>query len=181
MNPARQSGAASDREARRRRRPATRVGGGGRLAFRLRPHKPGAGRSLHSVRNVPRSGAEQTRAWDAYNRTWSLLPRVRAAGVRRPLRISQAARRPCRAMRRQFTAELDQLPQLVQEAGAVVSQLVADEVAWKLALWRRRSGRMTRSSPPRCGKAVDNFGCRTAGPPPASTGRSGDSTMLGPL
>jgi hypothetical protein len=109
---------------------------------------------------------------------------VRAAGVRRRLWITQAARRPCRAIRRQFTAELDQLPQLVQEAGAVGSQLVADEVAWKLALWRRRSGRMTRSNihpPPRCGKAVDNFGCRTAGPPLASSGRSGDSTMLGPL
>jgi hypothetical protein len=73
---------------------------------------------------------------------------------------------PRRAIRRQLTAELDQLPQLVQEAGAVVSQVVGDELAWKLALRRRRSGPMTRSnihSPPRCGKAVDNFGCRTAG------------------
>ena len=29
------------------------------------------GDPFHSVRNVPRSGPEQTRAWDAYNRTWS--------------------------------------------------------------------------------------------------------------
>jgi hypothetical protein len=71
-DPGRQSGAPSGREARRRRRPATSIGGGGRLAFRLRPHKSvEPGDPFHSVRNVPRSGAEQTRAWDAYNRTWS--------------------------------------------------------------------------------------------------------------
>jgi hypothetical protein len=41
------------------------------------------GDPFHSVRNVPRSGAEQTRAWDAYNRTWSpgsFVPR--ASGVK---------------------------------------------------------------------------------------------------
>jgi hypothetical protein len=31
-------------------------------------------------------------------------------------------------------AELDQSPQLVQEAGAVVSQVVGDELAWKLGV-----------------------------------------------
>ena len=61
-----------------------------------------------------------------------LLPGLRQAGVRRGLRITQAARRPCCATWRRLTAELDQSPQLVQEAGAVVSQLVGDELAWKL-------------------------------------------------
>jgi hypothetical protein len=61
-----------------------------------------------------------------------LLPGLRQAGVRRGLRITQAARHPCCAIWRRLTAELDQSPQLVQEAGAVVSQVVGDELAWKL-------------------------------------------------
>jgi hypothetical protein len=36
------------------------------------------------------------------------------------------------------------------------------------------------SSPPRCGKAVENLGCRSADARWASSGRSGDFTTLGP-
>lgn len=105
-----------------------------------------------------------------------LLPGLRRARVRRRLRLIQATWCPCRVIRRQLTAELDPSPLLVQEAGAVVSQVVGDEFAWRLGLThRRRSRRITRSKihpPPRCGNCgktpVENrrrtLGLRACGP-----------------
>ena len=96
-----------------------------------------------------------------------LLPPLRRARIRRRLTITQATRCPSRAIWCQLTAELDQSPQLVQEAGAVVSQVFGDEFPWKLGLRHmRRSGRMTPvqdSSPYLLWKLWKNSGCRTAG------------------
>jgi len=44
-------------------------------------------------------------------------------------------------IRRQLTPELDPSPLLVQEAGAVASQVIRDEFAWKLVLTHRRQSR----------------------------------------
>jgi hypothetical protein len=102
---------------------------------------------LESVATIPRC-AECEAHWlladEARSQAWLtndepselvfLLPGLRQAGVRRGLRITRAARCPCCAIWRRLTAELDQSPQLVQEAGAVVSQVVGDELAWKLGV-----------------------------------------------
>jgi hypothetical protein len=73
-----------------------------------------------------------------------LLPGMLGAPVRP--RGPALARHPCGALWRQLAAKPDQTPLLVQEAGAVGSQLLGDELAWKRRLRRRRrSGSTTRS------------------------------------
>jgi hypothetical protein len=95
-----------------------------------------------------------------------LLSGLRRAGVRRRLRVTQVTRRPRRAIWRQLAAKVDPSPQVVQEAGAVVSQVIGDEFAWQPGVRRgRRSGRMTRSKihPHLVWKLWKNSGCGTAG------------------
>ena len=161
------------------------------------PLNPGAQNAHRRCRDHPRCAAceapwlpaDETR-WQAWlygrraTRARVLLPGLRRARVRRRLRITQAARAPM--PRYLASADGGARPVASARPGSGRSRLAGRrrrtrlEARGQVKAAIRPHDSVQHSSPPRCGKAVENLGCRSAGARWASSGRSGDFTTLGP-
>ena len=154
------------------------------------PLNPGAQNAHRRCRDHPRCAAceapwlpaDETR-WQAWlygrraARAPVLLPGLRRARVRRRLRITQAARAPM--PRYLASADGGARPVASARPGSGRSRLAGRrrrirlEARGQVKAAIRPHDSVQRSSPPRCGKAVENLGCRSAGARWASSGRSG--------